>query len=178
MQCGDQREIRLARIIHGRFGRHWQFKPGQPCGAALLDRLDADAAPFLDLGRCPGVVPIRHGALGQHRHDPVRAEFGCFLHNKIHRLALGHGLVKRDLEGQGGMLFSWMISSVVESLRASAAWQSSSFPAPFSTTTRSPSRRRSTERACLDSVGERRSGLLWHSSGGMKNRCMKVGVTS
>ena len=67
----------------------------------MLDRLDANVSPFLDLGRCLGVVPIRHGALGQNRHDPVRAEFGGFLDDEIHCLALGHGLVKRDLERQG-----------------------------------------------------------------------------
>ena len=68
----------------------------------MLDRLDANGAPLLDLGRCLGLVPLWDGALREHRYDTVSPQLGGFLDDKIHRLALGHGLIKRDLERQRG----------------------------------------------------------------------------
>ena len=44
---------------------------------------------------------MRHDALGQKRHDAMRAKLGRFFHDYSEHFSLRHGLQERDLKWQG-----------------------------------------------------------------------------
>jgi hypothetical protein len=67
----------------------------------LLDRINRDPPPLVQLVRNRSSVRLADHALRQQRHDAAGAEFGRLLHDELECLALGQRLQERDALGQG-----------------------------------------------------------------------------